>query len=130
MSDRRLARAHLGEARPRVDHDDLPFGAPRHLPIEVERRAACTVVHVVGELVAGTAPALQTCLRGLADGGTVEVVVDLTDVPYCDDIGLGVLVGAHRRLHQGGGHLWLHDPGPQVRHTLEEHGLDRVLDVS
>lgn len=113
-----------------MHHHDLPSGSARHLPIEVERQAACTVVHVVGELDASTAPALQTCLRGLVDGGAVEVVVDLAAVPYCDDRGLGVLVGAHRQLHQGGGHLSLHEPAPQVRHTLEEHGLHLVLDVT
>jgi len=106
-----------------------PFERRGVLPLEIERDDAHTVVHVLGDLDAATSPTLHTCLSGLLDSGTDDLVIDLLAVPFCDSSGLGVLVGAHRRLAVDGGHLAVSDPRPPVRHLLEISGLDRVFDV-
>lgn len=99
------------------------------LPIEIEQEHSHAIVRVVGDLDASTSPTLQECLAGLLDGGTDDLVVELDSVPFCDSSGLGVLVGAHRRLAHDGGHLAVRRPRPPVRHLLEISGLDRVFDV-
>ena len=83
----------------------------------------------MGDLDVTTSPALRACLTGLLDGGTDDLVVELHSVPFCDSTGLGVLVGAHRRLAADGRHLAVVKPSSPVRRILALSGLDRVFDV-
>lgn len=106
-----------------------PLARPGTLPIEIEQDDLHAVVRVVGDLDASTSPQLHDCLIDLLDQGTDDLVVELDSVPFCDSSGLGVLVGAHRRLAHDGGHLAILHPRPPVRHLLEVSGLDRVFDV-
>jgi anti-sigma B factor antagonist len=59
------------------------------------------VLTVSGEFDLATGPAVRECLLEVIDGGVRHVVVDLRQVGFLDSIGLGVLVGAYRRLHHG-----------------------------
>lgn len=95
--------------------------------MEVDRTR--TLVRVHGDLDAATSPTLHHRLAELLDDGADDLVIELDSVPFCDSSGLGVLVGAHRRLAHDGGHLSVSHPRPPVRHLLEISGLDRVFDV-
>jgi len=66
-----------------------------------------TVLQVGGEVDVYTAPRLRERLVELVDGGARKVVVDLGRVEFLDSTGLGVLVGAHKRLRAAGGSLAL-----------------------
>lgn len=68
----------------------------------------------------------QLALRG-ADGRPPCVVVDLSEVTYCDSCGLRVLLGAHRRVAGLGGELVLRGVSGQPRRALRLTGLDTVL---
>ncbi|MCU1357256.1 MAG: Anti-sigma factor antagonist [Acidimicrobiales bacterium] len=85
------------------------------------------MVRVFGDLDRALAGSLSRCLAGLSDGGPADLVVDLDGVRFCDSNGLGALLGAHCRIDGLGGHLELRQAVPEVRHVLEERGLDRVL---
>lgn len=69
--------------------------------------AGHTVVEVHGEVDVYTAPVLRERLVELVDGGVRSVVVDLGRVDFLDSTGLGVLVGAQKRLRTVGGTLSL-----------------------
>ncbi|GLY26032.1 anti-sigma B factor antagonist [Micromonospora pallida] len=62
-----------------------------------------TVLEVGGEVDVYTAPRLRERLIELIDGGARKVVVDLGRVDFLDSTGLGVLVGALKRLRSVGG---------------------------
>jgi anti-sigma B factor antagonist len=62
-----------------------------------------TVLEVGGEVDVYTAPRLRERLIELIDGGGHDVIVDLGRVDFLDSTGLGVLVGALRRLRSAGG---------------------------
>lgn len=66
-----------------------------------------TVLQVGGEVDVYTAPRLRERLVELVEGGARKVVVDLARVEFLDSTGLGVLVGAHKRLRAAGGTLAL-----------------------
>lgn len=61
------------------------------------------VLEVGGEVDVYTAPRLRERLVEMIDGGARDVVVDLGRVEFLDSTGLGVLVGALKRLRAAGG---------------------------
>src|SRR5205809_2369992 len=66
-----------------------------------------TVLEVRGEVDVYTAPRLRERLIELVEAGARSVVVDLSAVEFLDSTGLGVLVGALKRLRAAGGSLAL-----------------------
>lgn len=62
-----------------------------------------TVLEVGGEVDVYTAPRLRERLVELVDAGARDIVVDLGRVDFLDSTGLGVLVGALKRLRAAGG---------------------------
>ena len=66
-----------------------------------------TVVDVTGEIDVYTAPLLREELASLIDGEHTDLVVDLTKVGFMDSTGLGVLVGALKKVRTLGGDLRL-----------------------
>lgn len=100
--------------------------------LEVDRpEPGVVVLRANGDLDAYTAPGLRLQLNDATDGGgEVElVVVDLQQITFIDSAGLGVLVGAHRRMRERGGRLRIVRPPPLVERAFELTGLDEVLDM-
>lgn len=86
------------------------------------------VLVVTGPLDAAGAGGLrQQLLRDVP--GQTRLVLDLTGVERIDSTGLGVLVGAVKRLRGRGGELRLAAPSPSVSRILRITALDRVLAV-
>ncbi len=65
------------------------------------------VVQVAGEIDVYTAASLREKLAELIDADHTDVVVDLTGVTFMDSTGLGVLVGALKKVRGYGGRLQL-----------------------
>ena len=86
-----------------------------------------SIVHVSGELDAYTATRLRDSLAGLISVGARHIVVDLADVSFMGASGLGVLVGACKRLQRDDGKLVLRSPRPNVQNLIEITGLDVTL---
>ena len=98
------------------------------LAIDVERRAAATLVVLRGDLDLATAPELRECLVKIIDEGA-RIVVDLDAVDFLDSAGLGILVGGLRRARTRGGDLELVCSHGQVLRPLEITGLDRTFTI-
>ena len=58
-----------------------------------------------------------------------DVIVDLRKVTYIDSSGLGVLVGAHRRLKSEGRSLVLRFADPEMIKLLAITGLDQFFAI-
>ena len=85
------------------------------------------VLEVGGEIDVYTAPQLRERLISLVDGGARHVVVDLGRVEFLDSTGLGVLVGALKRLRGAGGELFLVCGQERLLKIFRITGLDRVF---
>jgi anti-sigma B factor antagonist len=88
---------------------------------------ALYVVAPGGEIDAFTAPRLRTELAQVVDAGATAVVCDLSAVTFLDSSGLGVLIGALKRLRQAGGELLIVLPAPSARKVFSLTALDRIL---
>ena len=87
------------------------------------------VVTAQGEIDVATAEPLRQALLAAEQEGARFVVVDLTLVDFLDSTGLGVLVGALRRLREGGGDLYLAVTHPHLLKVMRVTNLDRVFRV-
>lgn len=88
---------------------------------------AWSVVSVTGELDVATAPRLRQEVHRLTGGGHVRLVLDLSGVEFLDSTGLGVVVGALKRVRTHGGALRVVAPPEHVRRVLELTRLDQIL---
>lgn len=82
-----------------------------------------------GEIDLYTAPNLQTRLTEAVRDTSPHVVIDLSNVEFCDSTGMNVLLAALKRARERGGSLSLAGPQSPVRRILEITGLDTVFEV-
>ena len=86
------------------------------------------VLRVLGDLDMAGAPRLRNAVVSEVGAGTRLIVLDLTGVDYLDSTGLGVVIGALRRLRTHDGELRVVCPEPRIRRVFEVCDLDRVLE--
>lgn len=97
--------------------------------IETERYGESWLVTVAGDIDLHSAPELRDRLAALGDPGVEQVVVDLSECEFLDSMGLGVLLGAKKRMAREGRELHIVVTSPDVRRIFEITMLDRVLDL-
>lgn len=76
-----------------------------------------------------TAPRFRQQLLAVIGTGAQNVVIDLSEVDFIDSTGLGVLMGAAKRVRSAGGDIRLVMAGSRLADLIELTRLDRVLDV-
>lgn len=87
-------------------------------------------LRLAGELDMSSAPELNEAIDRLAEAGQRWLLVDLTDLTFCDSTGIAVFVrGDNRAAAQGG---WLRVTGAtgRVERVLKVTGLAEVLGYS
>lgn len=100
--------------------------------VQVAEEGGWSVLTLTGELDLAAAPAVRSRVVALTSGGSSRLVIDLRGVDFLDSAGLGVLVGARKRVRQideAAGEVRLVATEPQVLRVLALAGLDRVMDV-
>lgn len=98
------------------------------LSLATQEVAGHTVVEVRGEVDVYTAPELrERLLEILHEGADQRVVVDLRPVDFMDSTGLGVLVGALKRVRMAGGDLPLVCDSEKLLKIFRITGLDQVF---
>ncbi|MDG4774442.1 MULTISPECIES: STAS domain-containing protein [unclassified Solwaraspora] len=88
-----------------------------------------TVLEVGGEVDVYTAPRLRERLLELIDAGNHKIVVDLHRVDFLDSTGLGVLVGALKRLRPAGGTFGLVCDKESLLKIFRITALDQVFPI-
>jgi anti-anti-sigma factor len=88
------------------------------------------VVRVTGELDMSHEEDLRAALRGAADKGTDEVIVDLTNCEFIDSSGVRVLLLGHEAQRNGaGGGLAVAASTEQIVRILSVMGVDQAIPV-
>jgi anti-sigma B factor antagonist len=97
------------------------------LGMDVAERDGWAVLSVTGEIDVATAPRLREKLVSLVADGHHRIIVDLDQVDFLDSTGLGVLVGALKRVRTHDGELALVCTKPRILKGFEITGLTRVF---
>lgn len=96
---------------------------------KVTKMNRADLVEVVGRVDSSTANALGEALNECINGGSINVVIDLSKVDYMSSGGLRELVAALKRVKKDGGDLRLCAPSARVREVLDLAGLDSIFEI-
>jgi anti-sigma B factor antagonist len=99
------------------------------LGIDVRDQDSHAVVDVKGEIDVYTAPKLREKLIELVSEGSYNVVVNLEGVDFLDSTGLGVLVGALKRVKAHDGTLSLVCTQDKILKIFKITGLTKVFPI-
>ncbi|MFH9979786.1 STAS domain-containing protein [Streptomyces sp. NPDC017179] len=94
-----------------------------------------SVLRVAGELDLVTSPVLRQRVHEVVAQGRHDLVLDLSEVFFCDSSGVGVLIAARRLIRSCQGRLRLILPargavdGSHVNRVLGALGVRRLFDV-
>lgn len=88
-----------------------------------------TVIAIRGDLDIGTTAALRDRILTVLKDTAASVIIDLSEVSFCDASGLALLVGTRRRAGLYGVNVVLAAPRPSVRKLLHITGLDRAFTI-
>ena len=100
------------------------------LTIGVEGTGTTRVIRMEGSCDLATAPRLRQTLQPFVPPEVNEVVLDVSALEFIDSTGLGVVLGAMRRLREGGGTLRIAGANGIVRRVLEITDLDKVIPLA
>ncbi|WP_220448730.1 STAS domain-containing protein [Nonomuraea mesophila] len=99
-------------------------------PLGVADPSKPTTVRLSGEIDIFTSAALRRQLLSTLHYSTSLLILDLSQVSFCDAGGVGVLVGIQRRARSMGITLALKAPRPFMSRLLHNTGLDRSLPMT
>ncbi len=97
--------------------------------VETGTRGPWTVLRVLGELDLSTAPAFRQQVVATVAEGHHDLVIDLDATDYIDSVGLGLILGALKRVRTQGGSVVVACGEERIRRVLELTELDRIVRV-
>lgn len=87
------------------------------------------IIEVSGEIDVYTAPKLRETIVAAVDRGYSRLIVDIEKVAFLDSTGLGVLVGALKRVRSDNGSLDIICTNERLLRIFDITGLDRVFEL-
>ena len=82
-----------------------------------------------GDLDMSATFVLEPILDRELAGAPGELVLDLTEVPFVDSSGLGLLIATHERADRAGVDMAISGAGPEIQRVFHIAGLEGVLPV-
>jgi anti-anti-sigma factor len=102
---------------------------PAEAGLSVLSRPACTIALLMGALDIATIRSLRGRLLNVLGSAARLLIVDLSEVSFCDVAGLGMLIDTQRHASGRGVTIRLAAPRPQMAKLLRVSGLDRSFMV-
>ena len=94
-----------------------------------DHRADVAVLHLKGELDADTAAKLHATLAELLERPVPRIVVDLSDLKFCDSVGLSAFITSKQVISARGGWLSFAGGNPFLTQLMETVGLSRYFAI-
>lgn len=99
------------------------------LKVEFRHLGRSAVLTPAGELDHHTADLLRELLEKSVEDGTPRIVVDCSQLEFCDSTGLNVLLGARLKAEAAGGGVHLAAMGSVVARVFEITGAGAVFSI-
>jgi anti-anti-sigma factor len=99
------------------------------MKITTRRIESVTLVHLAGNLDTESADSAEQTLKGLIDGGTTRILVNLAGVEFVSSAGLRVLLVTAKRLRGTDGALRISNLNEMVNQVFEISGFTAILSV-
>jgi len=90
---------------------------------------AAQVVEVQGEIDVYTSPKVKEIITELIEKGNYNLIINLEGVRYIDSTGLGVLIGALKRVREKDGCINLVCNNPQIKKIFNITGLVKIFGI-
>ena len=97
------------------------------MTINQRKEVDVTILEMQGRLDSISAFETERTLSMLIDGGTLQVVLDLSGLEYVSSAGLRIFLSAAKRMKQSKGKLVLACPPPIVKQVLDMAGFSTFL---
>lgn len=85
------------------------------------------IIEIGGEVDVYTAPKLREAIVTAVEAGHLRLIIDVEKVEFLDSTGLGVLVGALKRVRADGGSLDIVCTQERILKIFAITGLDKVF---
>ncbi len=86
-------------------------------------------INIEGEIDVYTSPKVKEALNDLIQKGNNNIIVNLEGVSYIDSTGLGVLIGALKRVKENNGDIKLVCTNLQIKKIFDITGLVKIFDL-
>lgn len=102
------------------------------MDIKIETKALeelAQVVEVQGEIDVYTSPKVKEIISELIEKGNFNLIINLEGVRYIDSTGLGVLIGALKKVREKDGCINLVCNNPQIKKIFNITGLVKIFGI-
>ncbi len=86
-------------------------------------------VAIAGRLTAAEAPTVRQHILDVLEQGDAKLILDLSELAFCDSSGLSVLISALKAARARGGSVALAGLTPTIRALIELTRLQQVFDI-
>jgi anti-sigma B factor antagonist len=102
------------------------------LEIKIETKSLeeiAQVIEVQGEIDVYTSPRVKEIVTELIEKGNYNLIINLEGVRYIDSTGLGILIGALKRVREKDGCINLVCNNPQIKKIFNITGLVKIFGI-
>ena len=85
------------------------------------------VIAIKGEIDVYSAPGFKESLTESINDVDHDIILDCSELSYIDSMGLGILVGALKRVKEKGKNIIIRNPKSTVRKLFKITGLDKAF---
>jgi len=92
-------------------------------------RDGAQAVEIQGEIDVYTSPRVKETVNELIEKGHYHLIINLEGVRYIDSTGLGVLIGALKKVREQSGRILLVCTNPQIKKIFNITGLVKIFEI-
>jgi anti-sigma B factor antagonist len=97
--------------------------------VDVSQEPGTLVLHLGGELDMASRDVIESAVMA-AIPSAYKVVLDLSDLTFCDSSGIAMFVAASEKARAEGVQLTLENLQPRVAHVFEVTGVGPLLEIN
>ena len=97
------------------------------LKIRTEMLEHSTNIYLSGEVDIYTSKSFKEELNNIVDSTKLDLVIDFKDLSYIDSTGLGILVGALKKVKQNNKEVYITNIKDSIKKLFVITGLDKLF---